>query len=280
MSISSDSPSTVSLQKNNALPPELPPVDDYGNLLPQLLAEPRSCDAGWGVSWITNAFALFKEQFLLWIGIGVVYMIIMAVTSAIPIINLVFSIVSFVFLGGIIKGCAAQASGKELRFDHLFSAFSTHLKPLIILFLLYIVAIIIAIIPVGIVFVIAHMLSSAGSINVAADQISSGTIIALVLASLFAILLFLSLVMAVWFAPALIVLHNIRPTEAMKMSIKGSLKNVWPLFIFFLVGPIIALLVFVFTLGIGLLALIPIGMITYYTSYRDIWTDQPLSAMR
>lgn len=280
MSVSSDSPNTVSLQKNNALPPELPPVDDYGNLLPQLLSEPRSCDAGWGVSWITNAFALFKEQFLLWIGIGVVYMIIMAVTSAIPIINLVFSIISFVFLGGIIKGCAAQASGKELRFDHLFSAFSTHLKPLILLFLLYIVAIIIAIIPVGIVFVIAHILSSTGSINVAADQISSGTIIALVLASLFAMLLFLSLVMAVWFAPALIVLHNIRPTKAMKMSIKGSLKNVWPLFIFFLVGPIIALLVFVFTLGIGLLALVPIGMITYYTSYRDIWTDQPLSAMR
>ncbi len=121
------------------------------------------------------------------------------------------------------------------------------------------------------------MLSSAGSINVAADQISSGTIIALVLASLFAILLFLSLVMAVWFAPALIVLHNIRPTEAMKMSIKGSLRNFWPLSVFFLVGPIIALLVFVFTLGIGILALVPIGMITYYTSYRDVWTDQPLS---
>lgn len=281
MSISSGTPNTVSLQKNNALPPELPPVDEYGNLLPQLLAEPRSGSAGWGISWITNAFALFKEQFLLWIGMVVVYLIIMAVTSAIPVINFVFSIISFVFIGGIIKGCAAQASGKELRFNHLFSAFGTHSGPLIILFLLYVVAIIIAIVPAGIIFVaLAHVLSSSDSINsvLSADQISNGTIIALLLASLVAILIFIPLSMAVWFVPALIVLHDIRPIESMKMSLKGSLKNIGPLFVFFLVGPIIALLVFTFTLGIGMLVLVPIGMITYYTSYRDVWTDQPLSA--
>ena len=281
MSISSGTPNTVSLQKNNALPPELPPVDEYGKLLPQLLAEPRSGSAGWGISWITNAFALFKEQFLLWIGMVVVYLIIMAVTSAIPVINLIFSIISFVFIGGIIKGCAAQVSGKELRFNHLFSAFGTHSGPLIILFLLYVVALIIAIVPAGIIFVaLAHVLSSSDSINsvLSVDQISNGTIIALLLASLVAILIFIPLSMAVWFAPALIVLHDIRPIESMKMSLKGCLKNIGPLFVFFLVGPIIALLVFTLTLGIGMLVLVPIGMITYYTSYRDVWTDQPLSA--
>lgn len=279
MSISSDSSHNISLQKPNTQPPKLPPVDEYGDPLPQLLLEPRSCQSGWGLSWITKAFSIFKEQFLLWIGIGVVYLIIMAVTNVIPVINFVFAIISFVFIGGIIKGANAQATGKELRFDHLFSAFSTHLMPLIVLFLLYLVAIIIAVIPVGIVFIVAHVLSSASSINVTVDQISSGTIIALVLASLFAMLLFILLSMAVWFAPALIVLHDIRPVAAMKMSLKGSLKNIGPLFVFFLVGPLIALLVFICTLGIGMLVLIPIGMITYYTSYRDVWTDQPLSAM-
>lgn len=279
MSISSDSSHNISLQKPNGQPPELPPVDEYGTLLPQLLLEPRDCQAGWGLSWITKAFSIFKDQFLLWIGIGVVYLILIAVTSTIPIINVIFSIISFVFIGGIIKGADAQATGKALRFNHLFSAFSTHLMPLIVLFLLYVVAIIIAVIPVGIVFIVAHVLSSASTINVAVDQISIGTIIALLLALLFAMLLFIPLSMAVWFAPALIVLHNIRPIAAMKMSLKGSLRNIAPLSVFFLVGPIIALLVFVFTLGIGTLALIPIGMITYYTSYRDVWTDQPLSAV-
>lgn len=282
MSISSGSPDTVSLQKNHALPPELPPMDEYGNLLPQLLSEPRAGKASWGVSWITNALALFKDQFLLWIGIGVVYLIIMAVMSAIPIINLVFSIISFVFIGGIIKGADAQAAGKELRFDYLFSAFNTHLKPLIVLFLLYALTIIIALIPVGIILiVVAYGLGDVGSVSdvMAAEQIGTVSIIAHLFILLFAMLIFVFIFMMMWFAPALVVLHNIRPIEAMKMSVKGCLKNILPLFIFSLVGPIIALLVFLFTLGIGLLVLLPIGMITYYTSYRDVWTDQPLSAV-
>lgn len=280
MSISSGSPDTVSLQKNHALPPELPPMDEYGNLLPQLLSEPRAGKASWGVSWITNALALFKDQFLLWIGIGVVYLIIMAVMSAIPIINLVFSIISFVFIGGIIKGADAQAAGKELRFDYLFSAFNTHLKPLIVLFLLYALTIIIALIPVGIILiVVAYGLGDVGSVSdvMAAEQIGTVSIIAHLFILLFAMLIFVFIFMMMWFAPALVVLHNIRPIEAMKMSVKGCLKNILPLFIFSLVGPIVALLVFLFTLGIGLLVLLPIGMITYYTSYRDVWTDQPFS---
>ena len=270
----------VSLQKPSGQPPDLPPVDEHGHMLPQLLSEPRSTSASWGISWITNAFSIFKDQFLLWMGIGLVYLIIAAVMSAIPVINLIFSLVSFVFIGSIIKGCDAQVRGKALRFDHLFSAFSTHLWPLVVLFLLYMLAIIIAVIPVGLIFVVgSHVLSSADSINsvMSADQISSGALIGLLLGFLFATLLFIPLSMAVWFAPALIVLHNIRPIKAMKMSLKGCLRNIGPLCVFFLLGPILAFLVFLFTLGIGLLALIPIGIITYYTSYRDVWTDQPLS---
>lgn len=281
MSISNNSSPNVSLQKSNGLPPELPPTDDYGQLLPQLLSEPRAGRAGWGVSWITNALSIFKDQFLLWIGIGVVYLIIMAVASSIPIINFVFSIIAFVFVGGIIKGANAQATGKELKLNHLFSAFSTHLWPLIVLLLLYVVELIIIFVLIIFIFYISmyvlNGMPNAEDMVLAAEQMTSGTVVTLLLTLLFAMLLSLPLIMAIWFAPALIVLHNIRPAEAMKMSLKGSLKNIGPLFIFFLVGPIIALLAFLFTLGIGLLVLVPVGMITYYTSYRDVWTDQPLS---
>lgn len=280
MAISSDSPNNISLNKPNALPPELPPVDGYGNLLPQMLFEPRAGRAGWGIGWITNAFAMFKDQFLLWVGIGVVYLIIMAVTSAIPIINFVFSIITFVFIGGIIKGADAQATGKELRFDHLFSAFSTHLLPLIVLFLLYIVTIIIAFIPIGIIFVVvAHGMGGIGSADsmMTAEQIGAGSIIAILLVLLFSMIAFFFLFVMVWFAPALIVLHNIAPTEAMKMSVKGCLKNILPLFVFSLLLPLLALLSILFTLGFAILVVVPVGMITYYTSYRDVWTDQPLS---
>lgn len=280
MSISNNSSPNVSLQKSNGLPPELPPTDDYGQLLPQLLSEPRAGRAGWGVSWITNALSIFKDNSLLWLGIGVVYLIIAMVMSAMPIINFVFSLISFVFVGGIIKGANAQVTGKELRFDHLFSAFSTHLLPLIVLFVLYMATLIIAFIPIGIILiVVSHVMGGIGNVDsmMTAEQIGAGSIITILLVLLFSMIAFFFLFVMVWFAPALIVLHNIAPTEAMKMSVKGCLKNILPLFVFSLLLPLLALLSILFTLGLAILVVVPIGMITYYTSYRDVWTDQPLS---
>jgi hypothetical protein len=260
----------VSLQKPNSILPDLPPIDEYGSPLPQLLSEPRSCQAGWGLSWLTKAFTMFKEQFLLWLGIGVVYLIILMVGSFVPVINLIFSFITFVFIGGIILGCDAQATGRELRFDHLFSAFNTHLLPLVVLFLLYLVAVIVAIIPMMIVF--------GGMTMMWAQQPSDGAIMGILLGVLLALLLLVPALMAIWFAPALIVLHNVSPVEAMKMSFKGCLKNTLPFLVFGLVGPIVMILIAIFNLGLGVLVLLPIGIITYYTSYRDVWTDQPLSA--
>ena len=270
MSSLNDSLNPISLQKPNGQPPNLPPMDEYGNLLPQLLAEPRVCQAGWGVNWITKAFAIFKDQFLLWLAIGVAYLIIAVIGSSVPVINFIFPFISFVFVGGIIKGCADQATGRELKFDHLFSAFNTHLMPLIILFVLYLVAMIVMMIPMLIVF---------GSMFVSLAQESSDVaIVGMAIGTLLVFLLLFPVLMAIWFAPALIVLHDIEPVRAMKMSFKGCLKNILPFLVFWIVAPIIMILAVVFTLGLGILILLPIGMITYYTSYRDVWTDQPLSA--
>ena len=248
------------------------PSDQQFHLLP----EPRKCQAGWGISWLTNAFTIFKNDFLTWIGIGVVYLVILMVTSFIPVVNIIASFISFVFIGGIIKGCHEQVMGQGLRFDHLFSAFSTHLMPLVILVLLYFVAIIIAIIPMVIIGGGAFFFLGM------ADSFSGGTadssiVLMFLLVFLLVMLLIIPIMMALWFAPALIVIHDIEPFQAMKMSFKGCLKNLIPFLIFGLVTPLVLLLLAVFTLGIGLLAVFPIGMITYYTSYRDVWTSQPLS---
>lgn len=280
MSNLNDSLTNVSLQKPSSLPPDLPPTDDYGQLLPRLLAEPRVGKASWGISWISHAFTMFREQFLVWLGIGVVYLLIALVGGYLFIVNLALFLVTFVFIGGIIKGCQAQDLGRELRFDHLFSAFRTHFKPLIILSLLYIVAFIAIMIPT--VIVLVGMLYLFGDVNgtneaLVNGRISMGVLTGMTGASIVGTLLLIPAIMAIWFAPALIVLHDIKPVQAMKMSIKGCLKNIVPFLVFGIVGPIIAILGVTLTLGLGFVVLIPVGMITYYTSYRDVWTDQPLS---
>jgi uncharacterized membrane protein len=86
--------------------------------------------------------------------------------------------------------------------------------------------------------------------------------------------LLVPLVMAIWFAPALVVFHDVAPIEAMKQSFRACLKNVVPFLIYGII-----------VLGLGIVATIPFGLgwlvlgptligSTYY-SYRDIFLSQP-----
>lgn len=266
---------------NTSLLKEVPVTehtDQFGNPIPKLLPEPRRCEAGNGINWITQAFNLFKANWLLWIGIGVVFLVIIAIASAIPLLGLLINIVVFVFLGGIVKGADIQARGGDLKFEHLFAAFKTHLAPLCILGLLYLVGIIIAMIPA--LIALGGMLFSmlTGDINAMSQGMASASLAGIMIAYLISLALMIPVLMAIWFAPSLIVLHDVAPIEAMKKSFKASLSNIIPMFVYGLVAVIVMSVVVLFTLGLGFLVVMPIMMLTYYTSYRDVWTDQPLSA--
>lgn len=267
-------PPTTSLLKDNQASAV---TDAYGNPLPQLLMEPRTCPAGWGVNWITQAFGLLKNNFLLWLGIGTAFFIIIMLASFIPIIGPLISLLGFIFIGGMIQGCAAQAQGGELRFDHLFAGFKTHFVPLLILTLLYLVGCIIAFIPMFIILGGMFLTLFSGDMN-AIDNLSNASIISMLLAYLLSFAFFIPVMMAIWFAPSLIVLHDVSPVQAMKMSFKGCLKNLLSMLVFGLVLMIVLPLGIIFTLGLGVFVMMPLMIITYYTSYRDVWTDMPLSA--
>lgn len=271
MSIPSGSRNTVSLQKNNTLPPELPPVDEYGDPLPQLLEEPNFCRVGTGFNWFTDAIALLRENFLMWVGIGLAFLLIISALSAIPVIGFIFSLMTPIFIGGIMQGSAAQERGEELKFEHLFAGFKTHLQPLIVLSLLYVVGIIMVFIP----SVVISLLFFASKSILNFNSLSLGMIVAIVLPAL---LLMIALTFAMWCAPALIVLHDLSAISAMKKSFKGCMANLMPMLVYFLVSGICVLLCITLTLGIGVLVAFPVLMLASYTSYRDVWTDQPLSA--
>ncbi|MCH1783224.1 BPSS1780 family membrane protein [Psychrobacter glaciei] len=279
MSSSNHSQSNVSLQKPNGQPPNLPPTDEYGGLLPQLLASPRKCDAAAGMSWIVKAFGLFKDQPLLWFGMSVTFLIIVGIASSIPLLNILIIPTLFMFLGGFIKGAAAQSQGAELRFDHLFSAFKSHWQPLLTLGLLYLVGIIICMIPLFIAMgsmMFSMMTGGMGSSYGMMNDISLGSIF---LGYLLSMLLIIPLYMALWFAPALVVLHNLEPIAAMKKSFEAGKVNVVPILVYGLISVLLLPILTMLTLGLGVFLILPIMLLTYYTSYRDVWTDQPVSAV-
>lgn len=278
MSISNHMQPQMSLQKPNGQPPNLPPTDEYGSPLPQLLSSPRKCDAATGMSWIIKAFGLFKDQPLLWFGMSVSFLVIVGVASLLPLLNILIIPSAFMFIAGVIKGAAAQAQGEELRFDHLFSAFKSHWQPLLIIGLLYLAGLFICMIPLFIAMGSMMFSMMAGSMDTygAMHNISLGGIF---LGYLLTMLLLVPLYMALWFAPALVVLHDIEPVTALKKSFEASKRNIVPFCVYGLVCVLLLPILILLTLGLSVFLVLPVMLLTYYTSYRDVWTDQPLSAV-
>ncbi len=244
-----------------------------------LLTEARKCEAGRGITWLTSAFGIFKDNFLLWIGMSLAFWVIFIILGMIPLVSLVINLIIFHFIAGFMLVCAEQEEGYQPEFMTMFSAFQSHFKELIILALMYFVLSIVAFIPAMITLFIALFGAiGAGAMSTENPDISallgSGSLLMIMLGILISLAVFIPVFMSIYLAPPLIVLNNVQPLEAMKMSFKGCLRNMIPFLLLGLVMMVILPTVVIFTFGLGLLVVAPVMMITYYTCYRDIWTER------
>ena len=91
-----------------------------------------------------------------------------------------------------------------------------------------------------------------------------------------AMLVFMALVvpvyMALWFAPALVVLQGHTPAHAMTESFRGCLKNLVP-FLLYSVILFVLMIVATIPLLLGWLVLVPVLVASIYAAYQDIFLE-------
>ena len=99
------------------------------------IGEPQVVDAGRGAAWWGEGFRLFTASFWTWIGIMVIYIVISMLVNAVPYVGtLGHWLLTPVFMGGLMMGCAALDRGEPLRVAHLFEGFQgAHFVPLMII---------------------------------------------------------------------------------------------------------------------------------------------------
>jgi hypothetical protein len=229
----------------------------------------RSVGAGQGWTWIADGFGLFKQAPGTWIALVIVLFVILLVLAFIPWLGAIATFLLMpLFVGGLILGCRALQGGGELELSHLFAGFKTHTANLVVLGALAIGGWIIVMLPVvaivGVGAIVGVMRGDA------AGAIAMGS--SFLLAWLVAMALSIPIYMALWFAPALVVLRGLAPVAALKESFLGCLKNIGP----FLIYGIVMLVLSVFaTLPflLGWLVLGPVAIASVYVSYRDIYGD-------
>ena len=236
------------------------------------IGDPRGVEAGRGTAWIGEGWGLFKQSPLTWILLIVVLFVINIVLAFIPVIGQVISNVIWpVFSAGILAGCAALDEGDELSMNHLFAGFSEKLWPLVGLGAMYFVMIM----AVGIVVGILAAVMGVGFAGLAGTEggIPGGEATAaggVMLAVLIALALFIPVIMAIWFAPALMMLGDKGVFESLKLSFIGCLKNILPFLIYGIVA-IILMIIAMIPVGLGLLIFFPVIMGSVYAGYKDIY---------
>lgn len=274
MSISDSATSEKSPHYPKHLLTELPSNDNYRNSAPQLLKEPRFCKISWGFSWVIRPFEMFKGNFLVWLAIGVILCLLSLISFYVPIFEIVLGAINAIIIGIIIVICAAQAENEDLDFTGLCRKIKAKLRPLIMLSILFIVGIVVALIPLLILFSSIYLTLA---LDIEAMKIKDFPIVPLTISVIVSLVLFILLLMAVWFAPALIVLHGLDPKSAMKKSLKGSLANMLPTIVYAVIIIILLQIFLKVTLGFGMIIAAPWIAMNYYISYRDVWTDQPIT---
>ena len=101
----------------------------------------------------------------------------------------------------------------------------------------------------------------------------AGVGLSVMLGFLVAMALMVPLYMALWFAPALVIFHGMKPVEALKSSFFACLKNVVP-FLFYGVITMVLFVIASIPLGLGLLVMVPVMIASIYAGYRDIFFER------
>jgi uncharacterized membrane protein len=95
----------------------------------------------------------------------------------------------------------------------------------------------------------------------------------ILLGSLVMLALMVPLMAAYWFAPALVMMHDMKPLAAMKASFFACFKNFIPFLVYGLVMTVAAI-VAIIPFGLGFLVWVPVAIASTYVAYRQIFTDE------
>ena len=232
--------------------------------------EPNGVDAGHGVAWWRDAWALFTRQAGMWIVLALVSFVIFVVLSVIPLLgSIAASLLTPVFVGSWMLAARKVEAGGSLQMGDLFSAFNDKLTPLLVLGALLLAASVVIFLAVGALgfgammgMVVGGSHNSVGSVMAGLGAGMAALLVGLVLGTLVA--------MAFWFAPALVVFRNVAPLDAVQASFAANLKNLLAFLVYgalYLVAAIVASVPF----GLGWVVLVPLSVLTVYVSYQDVF---------
>ena len=229
--------------------------------------ESREVDPGACFEWLRQGWTMFLANPGVWIGSTVLLLVMLMAISIVPLFGQVAAhLLAPLFGAGMVQICRHLTEGQQPEVADLFAGFRHNTGPLVMVGVFFAVGIF------GLAF-IAFLLVSGGVLGGVITGRIAGLSIALggvMLAGLVVLVLSVPVIMATWFAPALVFFHDMKPGAAMRASFDAGAKN-WLVMVIFGIFLLVSLFFAMLPLGLGLLLLLPIFSGAVYASYRDIF---------
>ncbi|MEZ5740316.1 MAG: BPSS1780 family membrane protein [Burkholderiaceae bacterium] len=232
--------------------------------------EPGKVDSGQGFAWWMQAWQLFMRAPLLWIVLAVAMVVLLVILGAIPLLGqLAVPLLTPVLVAAWLLAAREVAAARTPTIEGIVAQVQARLTPLLILGAILLGA--------GIVMALIVGLLGFGAVvgGIASGAGESGTgIMAAIGVGLMALVLGLGMSVVIgiafWFAPALVMLRDAAPVDAIKASVRGTLGNL-PAFLLFGVVYLVAALVASIPMGLGWILLMPMMMLTMHASFEDVF---------
>jgi hypothetical protein len=242
-----------------------------------------------GIAWLREAATMLAAHRVRWLLLLFVYYVIQLLVSVVPVVGpLAMMILRPVFTVGFLAAAWTQQRGGVPEIAHLFRGFRTNLRALIPIGVVLVAGTMVAILATALVD--GGALLDAATANAKPDEglVTNTRVEA---AMLFGILCALPTLLAVWFAPALVVFQDCGAANALATSFRAALANwraliVYALLLFFygavLPGMAIAVIAVVapteaapyvvaLTIVPYIILFVAAWAISDYVAYRDIF---------
>ena len=245
------------------------PEDDVNLVLPG-----RSLRAGAGWEWIAGGWRLFLRAPLMWIIALIILFVVFIAIGIIPILGTIaIQLLQPVVSAGLIVASHSLERGGDFELEHLFAGFKRNFGSLVVVGLLFLLGgllIVLVFVAIIAMTVGTAVLGSLGDPNQMVAS-AAGSILMILVALLVMLALLVPLLAAYWFAPALVVMHNVQPVAAMRESFFACFRNFVPFLVYGLVLFVLSIVAAI-PFGLGYLVLVPVVFASTYVAYRQIFT--------
>lgn len=217
--------------------------------------------------WIATGWKLFLKHPGVWIMQSLIFIAVLVALSLLPVVGpYLLPIVLPLLSGGMLASALAQEQGRTLRVGLLFEGARRHAGNLLLVGVFHLLG-----------ATLARVIGESPTLTdalVGASAHLGLTIGNDVFGMWIFIVLWALLMTALWLAPALVMLHEVAPLEAMRLSAQACFRNLIP-FILFAVALYAFIWVAVLTAGLGMLVLLPVLAGALLEAWQDTFGTRP-----